>query len=221
MNAQAKLPRSQKQKIERAAQIVGILADRYPAAECALRYEGDPFRLLVMAILSAQCTDARVNTVSETLFAHFPTPAAMAEAEIAQIENDVRSCGLYRTKAEHIRQASAILVRDYDGKVPADMDALLSLPGVGRKIANLIRGDIFSLPAIVTDTHCIRIAGRLGLCTPGDKNPLRVERALTALIAPAEQSDFCHRLVLFGRDCCTARAPHCTDCPLAAYCVQP
>lgn len=205
-------------KRARAAAIVALLAERYPA-ECSLHYQGDPWRLLMMAILSAQCADARVNVVCETLFAHFPDAASLAAASQEAVEKDIHDCGMYHDKARYLRESSALLLREYDGVVPSDMESLLSLPGVGRKIANLIRGDIFRLPSIVTDTHCIRISGRLGLCETGERNPVKVERALLALIPPEAQTDFCHRLVLFGRDICTARAPRCRVCPLAMHCI--
>lgn len=198
--------------------IISKLESQYPAAECALRYEGDPWRLLVMAILSAQCTDARVNMVSSALFGRFPDARSMGDASLTEIESYIKSCGLYRTKASNIKAASKMLDERYGGVVPDDMEGLLELPGVGRKIANLILGDVYRKPAIVCDTHCIRLSGRLGYCDEGEKNPLRVERMLSAIIPPEKQSDFCHRLVLFGRECCSARAPKCDYCPLAALC---
>lgn len=188
-----------------------LLHARYPDVACALEYHADPWRLLVMARLSAQCTDARVNEVSKTLFAVFPNAAAMAAGDLTQIEQIVRPCGLFRTKARNIRDASAILIEKYGGVVPDDMDALLTLPGVGRKIANLILGDVYGQPAIVADTHCIRLSGRMGFCN--SKDPVKVEFALKDLIPPAEQSDFCHRLVWFGREVCRAQNPACDDCP--------
>ena len=209
---------SKKEKTARAAVIVERLKVRYPSAECALEYEGEPWRLLVMGRLSAQCTDARVNIVCRELFAQYPTPRALADAPIEDIESIVRPCGLYHTKAQNIKDACAMLVEQYDGVLPADMDALLTFPGVGRKIANLLLGDIYHLPAIVADTHCIRISGRLGLVPAGCKDPTKVERALVPLIAPEEQSDFCHRIVWFGREVCTARAPKCEGCPLKDVC---
>ena len=209
---------TKKAKLARAAAIVERLKERYPSAECALEYEGEPWRLLVMGRLSAQCTDARVNIVCRELFARFPTPEALAAAPIEDIEAIVRPCGLYHTKAQNIKDACAMLVNDYGGVLPADMDALLTFPGVGRKIANLLRGDIYRLPAIVADTHCIRISGRLGLVPPTCKDPTKVERTLVPLIAPEEQSDFCHRIVWFGREVCTARSPQCSSCPLRELC---
>lgn len=205
-------------KIQRAAAIVEALKNVYPSAECALQYEGEPWRLLVMGRLSAQCTDARVNIVCRDLFARFPSPKAMAEAPIEDIEDVVRPCGLYRTKAANIKDACARLVEVYGGVLPDDMDELLTFPGVGRKIANLLLGDIYRRPAIVADTHCIRISERLGLTPRGCKDPVKTEKALIPLISPEEQSDFCHRIVWFGREWCTARSPKCDNCPLATLC---
>lgn len=204
-----------REKRERLAAIAGALTEIYPDATCALRYAGDPWRLLVMGRLSAQCTDARVNLVSEELFRAYPTPAAMAAAPIAEIERLVKPCGLYHTKAENIRDASAMLVSEYGGELPHTMEELLRFPGVGRKIANLLLGDIFGAPAVVTDTHCIRICGRLGMYPETERDPYRVEKTLVGLIDPAISADFCHRIVQFGRDVCTARAPKCAACPLA------
>lgn len=209
---------SKSAKIHRAAAIVDRLKKRYPDAECALQYEGEPWRLLVMGRLSAQCTDARVNIVCQDLFERFPTPQALANGAIEDIEAIVRPCGLYRTKAANIKDACALLVDAYGGVLPDDMDTLLTFPGVGRKIANLLLGDIYHRPAIVADTHCIRISGRLGLVPAGCKDPTKVEKALVPIIAPEEQSDFCHRIVWFGREICSARAPKCNECPLADLC---
>lgn len=213
------MPRESKSaKIQRAAAIVERLKERYPDAECALQYKGEPWRLLVMGRLSAQCTDARVNIVCEELFARFPTPEAMAAGAIEEIEAIVRPCGLYHTKAANIKDACARLVDVYGGVLPNDMDELLTFPGVGRKIANLLLGDVYHRPAIVADTHCIRISGRLGLVPTGCKDPTKVEQALVPIIAPKEQSDFCHRIVWFGREICPARSPKCRECPLASLC---
>ncbi|MBQ7376748.1 MAG: endonuclease III [Clostridia bacterium] len=208
------------QKRAHAAAVVSVLREIYPAAECALQYAGDPWRLLVMGRLSAQCTDARVNIVCKDLFTKYPSAEAMASADIEELEAIVRPCGLYRVKAADIKAASARLMSEYGGVLPSDMDALLSFPGVGRKIANLLRGDLFGLPAVVTDTHCIRICGRLGFYPEKEKRPLVVERILTDLLPPAETSDFCHRIVLFGREYCMARAPRCAECPLAGLCKR-
>jgi endonuclease-3 len=213
------MPRESKAaKKQRAAAIVQALKDLYPSAECALQYEGEPWRLLVMGRLSAQCTDARVNIVCRDLFARFSTPKAMAEAPLEEIEAIVRPCGLFHTKAANIKDACARLVNDYGGILPDDMDELLTFPGVGRKIANLLLGDIYHRPAIVADTHCIRISGRLGLVPAGCKDPEKVERELVPIIAPEEQSDFCHRIVWFGREICSARSPKCAECPLGDLC---
>lgn len=208
-----------KERKARGAALTARLKEIYPDAECALEYHGDPYRLLVMAILSAQCTDKRVNTVSEGLFTAYPDVYAMAAAPVEGIEERIRSCGLYHSKAKNIRSASEKLIRDFHGGVPSGMDELLSLPGVGRKIANLLRGDVFHLPAVVTDTHCIRLSGRLGLCPAGEKNPYKIEKLLVRAIEPEEQSDFCHRLVWFGRDVCRAQNPACENCPLADLCA--
>lgn len=201
------------EKKERAEKVVGILKRKYPAAECELRYEGDAWRLLVMGRLSAQCTDKRVNIVSKELFEHFPTAEKMAEGDLAEIEKIVYPCGVYRVKAKNIKDMSGMIVRDFGGVVPKEMDELLKLPGVGRKIANLIIGDIYGLPAIVADTHCIRISNRLGLCT--SKDPAKVEKQLSEIVPPEEQSDFCHRLVMFGREVCDAKKPKCDVCPFS------
>lgn len=197
---------------ERALAAMRYLEEKYPQAECALRWQGDPWRLLVMGRLSAQCTDARINEVCRTLFSVYPDCAAMADAELPTLEKLIYSCGVYRVKAQNLRDSAQMLMRDYGGKVPGEMEALLKLPGVGRKIANLILGDAFGQPAIVADTHCIRISNRLGLCDGAD--PTKVESTLRGLIPPECSSDFCHRLVLFGREVCTARAPRCKHCPL-------
>ena len=204
---------TEKEKKARAAYVVAELEKIYPDAACALESGGDPWRLLVMGRLSAQCTDARVNTVCRELFAHFPDAAAMAAAPLEEIEKLVYSCGVYKVNAKNIRDFSAIITEKYGGRVPDSMEELLTLPGVGRKIANLILGDVYGKPAIVADTHCIRISNRLGLCD--SKVPEKVERTLSALVAPEKQSDFCHRLVQFGRDTCDARKPKCEACPFS------
>ena len=200
--------------------IIARLKEKYPAAECALQFDDDPWRLLVMAILSAQCTDARVNLVSVDLFARFPNVYAMAQGELNEIEELIRSCGLYKNKAKNIKNACIAIVEKHDGQVPDTMEGLLSLAGVGRKIANLMLGDVFGKPGIVTDTHCIRLGGRMGYYPESEKNPLKIERILDKIIPPEEQSAFCHRLVWFGREVCTARAPKCSDCPLADLCEK-
>lgn len=202
----------------KGAAIVAKLKEIYPEALCALQYEGDPWRLLVMGRLSAQCTDARVNQVCQKLFEAFPTALDMANATPEEVEPYIFSCGLYKTKARDLVGASRMLIERYDGKLPDTMDDLLCFPGVGRKIANLLLGDIYHKPAIVADTHCIRISRRLGLVPKEKSAPEQVERALVQIIAPEEQSDFCHRIVLFGREYCPARGNHCEKCPLAALC---
>lgn len=211
---------TKKEKKERIAGIVAALKAYYPEAQCALEAEGDPWRLLVMGRLSAQCTDARVNLVCKDLFRRFPDAAAMAKADVAEVEELIRPCGLYHTKAQNIVDASRMLVEDYGGVMPSDMEELLKFPGVGRKIANLLRGDLFGLPAIVADTHCIRLCGRFGMYPESEKDPTRVEKTLVSLVEPAEQSDFCHRLVSFGREICTARNPKCGECPLQTLCQK-
>ena len=210
--------RSVKEKKQRGAEIVEALKKVYPASECALEYEGEPWKLLVMGRLSAQCTDARVNIVCRELFQVFPTAKALADGELSEIERIVRPCGLYRTKAESIKAACKMLVEDYGGVIPADMDELLKFPGVGRKIANLLLGDIYKMPAIVADTHCIRICGRLGFYPETQKDPTKVEKTLVPIIEPSEQSDFCHRIVMFGREYCMARSPRCDECPISSLC---
>lgn len=206
------------QKRERLKQIVERLKEIYPNAECALNYEGDPWRLLIMGRLSAQCTDARVNIVSRELFEKFPTAKAMSEGDISEIEEIIKPCGLYRMKADNIKSASRMLVEKYDGRLPDTMEALLLFPGVGRKIANLLLGDVFGKEAIVCDTHCIRICGRLGMYSEKEKDPTKIERILRELIDLREGSDFCHRIVLLGRKVCTARSPACHSCPLYDLC---
>ena len=227
--ATRRITKKQAAEMARMAEIVERLKEVYPDVVCALEWGGqhggepefllrESWKLLVMGRLSAQCTDARVNIVCKDLFERFPTVQAMAEGDITDIEAIVRPCGLYHTKAQNIKDACRILVEDYGGIVPDDMDALLALPGVGRKIANLLLGDIYKKGGVVTDTHCIRICGRLGFYAEDIKEPLKVERILTPLIPPEEQSDFCHRIVQFGRDTCSARAPLCDACPLSELC---
>ena len=206
------------EKKKRLAEIVSRLKKIYPVAECALKYEGDPWKLLVMGRLSAQCTDERVNLTSVTLFERFPTARDMADADISELEEIVKPCGLYRMKAANIKDSSAMLVYKSGGVLPDTMEELLAFPGVGRKIANMLLGDIFKKPAVVCDTHCIRIAGRLGMYPESEKNPDKIEKILKSLIDPEEGSDFCHRIVFFGREVCTARAPSCSSCPLADIC---
>ena len=197
-------------------EIIAALKQRYPDALCALHY-GKDYELMIAVRLSAQCTDARVNLVTPALFARFPTLDAFAGADVAEVETYVHSCGFYRQKAKDIVQACRMLRDEHGGKVPDTMEALLKLPGVGRKTANLLLGDIYRRPgSVVCDTHCIRIANRLGLAS--GKEPEKVETQLRAILPPEESSDFCHRIVLFGRDVCTARSPKCGECPLRPFC---
>ena len=211
---------TKKEKRERMAAIVERLKQVYPEATCALEYGGDPWRLLVMGRLSAQCTDARVNIVCRELFKVFPDAYSMAVGDLEVIEQIVKPCGLYRTKAKNIKDSAILLVEKYGGRLPDNMDELLEFPGVGRKIANLLLGDIFGKAAVVCDTHCIRISGRLGMYPEREKNPERIERILREIIDPAEGSDYCHRIVNFGREVCTARSPRCEACPLADLCKK-
>lgn len=203
---------------QRALAIIQRLKEMYPLAECTLDYE-KAWQLLVGVRLAAQCTDARVNVVTEELFAKYPSVQALAEATPEEIEAIVKPCGLGRSKARDISACMRILRDEYDGKVPDDFDALLALPGVGRKSANLIMGDVFGKPAIVTDTHCIRLVNRMGL-VDGIKDPRRVEMALWKIVPPEEGSDFCHRLVMHGRAVCDARKPNCAGCQMADLCKQ-
>lgn len=208
------------EKKKRLSLIVDRLREIYPNAECALHYDGDPWKLLVMGRLSAQCTDARVNLVCEELFEKFPNAEAMANGDITDIENIVKPCGLYRMKAANIQDASRMLLTDFGGELPDNMEDLLTLPGVGRKIANLLLGDVFGKEAIVCDTHCIRICGRLGMYPEKEKDPTKIEKILRDIIDLKEGSDFCHRIVLFGREICTARSPMCQNCPLSDLCLK-
>ena len=204
-------------KKQKMAEIIRILKENV-RNDCALEYRGDPWKLAVMARLSAQCTDARVNIVSRELFERYPTAEAMACADLTELEEIVRPCGLFRTKAKSIKEMSESIAYRFSGEVPSDMDDLLSLSGVGRKIANLIRGDLFSLGGIVADTHCIRICGRLGFYPETEKDAHKVEKVLTPLVPTEDQTDLCHRLVWFGRETCIARSPQCDKCPLAHLC---
>ena len=200
---------------ERALEAVRVLKERYPDAICSLVYE-KPYELMIATRLSAQCTDARVNLVTPALFARYPTLEAFAEADLAELEALVKPCGFYKTKAQSIKAAAQRLLAVYGGVLPDTMEELLTLPGVGRKTANLLLGDVYGKPAVVADTHCIRIAGRLGLTK--HKEPEKVEADLRKLLPPAESSDFCHRIVLFGREICSARKPKCAECPLSGCC---
>ena len=199
------------------AQILSVLRERYPDALCALQYQKD-YELMIAVRLSAQCTDKRVNEIAPALFARFPTLECVAEATPEEVEPYVRSCGFFRQKAKDIVAACQALRDRFGGRVPDSMDELLTIPGVGRKTANLLLGDLYGQPAVVCDTHCIRIANRLGLAK--GKEPEKVERQLRAILPPEESSAFCHRIVLFGRDVCTARSPHCADCPLRPFCRE-
>ncbi len=202
-------------KKTQCAAVVERLKELYPDAVCSL-VERDPLRLLIAVRLSAQCTDARVNMVTPVLFDRFPTLDDLCSASVEDIEEIIKTCGLFHTKARDI-SGMCLMIRDrFGGVVPHNMDDLLSLPGVGRKTANLVLGDIYGQPAIVTDTHCIRISGRLGLVD--SKDPLKVEKQLRAIVEPSEGNNLCHRFVLFGRDVCTARSPKCNECTLADIC---
>ena len=197
--------------------ILAALKELYPDALCALHF-GKDYELMIAVRLSAQCTDARVNLVTPALFAKYPTLEAFAAADVGDVEELVRSCGFYKHKARDIVLACQMLLSDFGGKVPGTMEELLRLPGVGRKTANLLLGDIYHVPgSVVCDTHCIRICGRLGLST--GKEPEKVEQQLRKILPPEESSDFCHRMVLFGREICTARSPRCGECPLSMYCT--
>lgn len=198
-------------------QIISVLKERYPEALCALHYDKD-YELMIAVRLSAQCTDARVNLVTPALFERFPTLDAFADADISEVERYVHSCGFYKHKARDIVLACQMLREVYDRKVPDTMQELLKLPGVGRKTANLLLGDIYGQPAVVCDTHCIRIANRLGLAK--GKEPEKVEAQLRAILPPDESSAFCHRIVLFGREICSARNPKCGKCPLRPFCSE-
>ena len=201
---------------EKVSAIIDILKEKYPDAPCALHYSKD-YELMIAVRLSAQCTDARVNLVTPALFAAYPTLEAMATADIADVENYVHSCGFYKHKARDIVLGCQMLLQDYGGKVPGTMDALLRIPGVGRKTANLLLGDLYAVPgSVVCDTHCMRICQRLGLST--GREPEKVERQLRAILPPEESSDFCHRIVLFGREICTSQRPKCENCPLRPHC---
>lgn len=201
-------------KKERAALATKGLAEIYPDARCSLTYR-KPYELMIAGRLSAQCTDARVNIVTVPLFEKYPTLEAFAEADVDEVAEIIKPCGLYKTKAKSIVEACRRLLYDFGGEMPKTIEELTTLPGIGRKTANLIMGDVHGLPAIVTDTHCIRICGRLGLTK--DTDPKKVEQDLLKIIPPAEGSDFCHRLVMFGREFCTARSPKCLECPLRCY----
>jgi len=203
---------------EKVSAIIDILKARYPDAPCALHYQKD-YELMIAVRLSAQCTDARVNLVTPALFEKYPTLEAMANADITDVEKLVHSCGFYKHKARDSVLGCRMLLEEYGGKVPDTMEALLRIPGVGRKTANLLLGDLYGVPgSVVCDTHCIRICGRLGLSQ--GKEPEKVEKQLRAILPPEESSDFCHRIVLFGRDCCSSQRPRCHECPLTMFCKE-
>ncbi len=206
-------------KKQRALEVIERLKNKYPDATCTLEYD-EAWKLLVEVRLAAQCTDARVNVVVKDLYAKYPTVEALSKATPEDIEKIVRPCGLGKSKARDISACMKILHEQYDDRVPDDFDELLKLPGVGRKSANLIMGDVFGKPAIVTDTHCIRITNRIGL-VDGTKEPKKVEMALWKIIPPEEGSDFCHRIVYHGRETCTARTkPYCKECCLSEVCKK-
>ena len=200
-----------------ALKIVELLEQEYPEALCSLEYEKD-YELLFATRLAAQCTDERVNKVTPTLYSRYPSLEALAEAKLEDVEEIIRSCGFFHTKARDIIAASQMLLVDFGGVVPDNMEDLLKLPGVGRKTANIILGDVYHKPAVVTDTHCIRLANRMGLAV--GKEPYKVEMQLAELIPPEKQSDFCHRLVLHGRAVCSARKPTCDICVLHDVCAR-
>lgn len=207
------------QKIqEKAVAVCDILDTIYPEAPCSLTYDA-PYQLMIAARLSAQCTDARVNIVTKTLFQQYPTLQSFADADLAQLEEAVRPCGFYRTKAKSIKEMCDRLLRVYGGVLPDTLEELLTLSGIGRKTANLLLGDIYGKPAVVADTHCIRISGRLGLSTK--HQPEQVEAELRAVLPPDRSSRYCHQIVQFGRDICRARNPLCAECPLQGLCVAP
>ena len=205
-------------KGELAGEFSARLKKIYPTAECALEYEGDPWRLLVMARLSAQCTDKRVNEVSRKLFLEIPTPQDAVNISQERLEELIRSCGLFRTKAQSIRESAERIVRDFGGEVPKTEEELLSLSGVGRKIANLILGDLYGKGGVVCDTHFIRICGRVGFYPEDMKTPEKAEKIMNPLIEQSERADFCHRVVLFGREYCMARSYSCASCPMLDIC---
>ena len=200
-------------KKERVSIIISALEDTYQDAKCSLEYS-KPYELLIAGRLSAQCTDARVNIVTKELFRQFPTIQAFANADVLDVERTIKSCGLYKTKAKSIVEMAGQLLQKFNGELPHTIEELTTLSGIGRKTANLIMGDVFGKPAIVTDTHCIRICGRLGLTKSFE--PKVVEENLKKIIPPEVSTKFCHQIVQFGRDYCRARKPLCDNCPVRA-----
>ena len=201
---------------EQVQEILSCLEQAYPLAECSLEYEKD-YELLFSVRLAAQCTDERVNKITPALFARFPTLQAFAEADVAEVEEYIPSCGFFRSKAKDILSCAQVLLTQYGGRVPDTMEELVKLPGVGRKTANLILGDVYHKPAVVVDTHCIRLSNRMGL-VDNLKDPVKIETALRAILPPEQSSDFCHRLVLHGRAVCDARKPQCALCCVRHVC---
>lgn len=203
---------------EQVSEIIRLLEEEYPLAECSLDYEKD-YELLFSVRLAAQCTDARVNMVTPALFERFPTLESFAAAEPEDVEPYIHSTGFFRAKARDIVLCARTLIAEHGGKVPDTMEALTALPGVGRKTANLILGDVFGLPAVVVDTHCIRLANRMGL-VDGLKDPTKIEMQLRGILPPEKSNDFCHRLVLHGRAVCDARKPRCENCCVKHLCKE-
>ncbi len=204
-------------KKELAKRVVELLKAEYPDAICSLNYS-DPFQLLIATRLSAQCTDARVNMVTPALFGEFPTAEKMADAELSRVEEHIKSCGLYKTKAKDLIEIGKGITEKFGGRVPDTIEELITLSGVGRKTANLIIGDVYGKPAVVTDTHLIRLANRIGLTK--EKEPFKVEKELKKILPPEESNDFCHRTVLHGRAVCTARRAYCEKCVLNEICKK-
>lgn len=209
---------TEKQKKENLLKIIELLEKEYPEAECSLQYD-DPFHLLVATRLAAQCTDARVNLVTPALFKALPTPEAFSEATVEQVKELIKTCGLYHTKARDLVSLGKALCENFGGEVPATIEELTSLPGIGRKTANLVMGDVYNTPgAVVTDTHFIRLMNRMGFVN--FKEPKKVEESMRRLLPPEKSSDFCHRIVLHGRALCTARNPKCESCTLKEACAK-